>query len=74
MANINYVKYIICMGKVNNITKTIKTLQDIINTLIYSQTVCHQLKVKGMRLLIKGKGHYTNLIRGGQGWNLLRGI
>src|ERR1700691_2805559 len=74
MANINYVKYIICMGKVNNTTKAIKTLQNIINTLISFQTVCYQLKVRGMRLVIKEKGHYSNLTRGGQDWNLLRGI
>ena len=73
MVNINYIKYIICMGKVNN-TKTIKTLQNIINTLISSQTVCYQLNVRGMRLVINGKGHYSNLTIGGQGWNLLRGI
>jgi len=54
IANINYVKYIICMRKINNTTKAIKTLQDIINTLISSQTVCYQLKVRGMRLVIKG--------------------
>ena len=74
MANINYVKYIICMGKVNNTTKAIKTLQDIINNLISSQSVCYQLNVRGMRLVINGKGHYSNLTIGGQGWNLLRGI
>jgi hypothetical protein len=55
MANIKYVKYIICMRKVNNTTKATKTLQDIINTLISSQTVCYQLKVRGMRLVIKEK-------------------
>ena len=65
MANINYIKYIIYMGKVNNMTKAIKTLQDIINTLISSQTVCYQLKVRGMRLVIKGKDHYLNLTIGG---------
>ena len=74
MANINYVKYIICMGKVNNTTKAIKTLQDIINTFISSQTVCYQVSVRGMRLVINGKGHYLNLMIGGQSWNLLRGI
>jgi hypothetical protein len=74
MANINYVKYIICMRKVNNTTKATKTLQDIINTLISSQTVCYKFKVRGMRLVIKGKGHYSNLTIGGQYWNLLRGI
>jgi hypothetical protein len=55
------------MGKVNNTTKALKTLQDIINTLISSQTVCYQLNVQGMRLVIKGKGHYSNLTIGGQG-------
>jgi hypothetical protein len=74
MGNINYIKYIICMGEVNNTAKAIKTLQDIINTLISSQTVCYQLKVRGLRLVTKGKGHYSNLIIGGQGQNLLRGI
>ena len=61
IAYINYVKYIICMGKVNNTTKAIKTLQDVINTLISSQPVCYQLNVKDVRLVIKGKGHYSNL-------------
>jgi len=65
ITNINYIKYIVCMGKVNNTTKTIKTLQDIINTLISSQTVCYQLKVRSMRLVIKGKGHYSNLTKEG---------
>ena len=74
MANINYIKYIICMGKVDNTTKAIKTLQNIINTLISSQTVCYQVNVRGMRLVINGKGHYSNLTIGGQGWNLPRGI
>ena len=74
MAYINYVKYIICMGKVNNTTKAIKTLQDIINTLISFQPVCYQLNVRCVRLVIKGKGHYSNLTIVGQGWNILRGI
>ena len=65
MAHINYIKYIICMGKVNNTIKAIKTLQNIINTLISSQTVCYQLKVRGMTLVIKGKNHYSNLPIGG---------
>ena len=65
MANINDIKYIICIGKVNNTTKVIKTVQNIINTLISPQTVCYQLKVRGMRLVIKGKGHYSNLTIGG---------
>ena len=56
MANINYIKYIICMREVNNTTKAIKTLQNIINTPISPQTVCYQLKVRGMRLVIKEKG------------------
>jgi hypothetical protein len=62
------------MRKVNNTPKAIKTLQDTINTLISYQTVWYQLNVRGMRLVIKQKGHYSNLIIGGQGWNLLRGI
>ena len=74
MANINYVKYIICMRKVNNITKAIKTLQNIIHTFISSQPVCYQLNVRDVRLLRKGKGHYSNLMIAGQGWNLLRAI
>ena len=48
MENINYIKWIICMGKVNNPTKATKTLQDIINPIICSQTVCYQLKVRSM--------------------------
>jgi hypothetical protein len=67
MANNNNVKYIICMGKVNNTTKSIRTLQDIMDTLISFQTVCYKLKVGGMRLVIKGKGYYSNLTIGGQG-------
>jgi hypothetical protein len=66
MANINYIKYIICMGKINNTAKAVKMLQNIINTLISSQTVYYQLKVRGMRLMIKGKCHYSNLIIKGQ--------
>jgi hypothetical protein len=50
------------MRKVINTTKAIKTLQDIINTFLSSQTVCYQLKVRGMRLVIKGKSHCSNLL------------
>jgi hypothetical protein len=74
MTNINYIGYIICMGKVNNTTKAIKTLQDIINTIISCHSVCYLHNVRGIRLVIKRKGHYSNLTIGGQGGNLLRGI
>ena len=41
------------MVKVDNTTQAIKSLQNIINTPISSQTVCCQLEVKGIRLVIK---------------------
>ena len=59
MKSINYVKSIICIEKVNNTTKAIKTLYDIANTLFSSKTVCYQLTVRGMRLVIKGKSYYS---------------
>ena len=53
------------MEEVNNSTKHIKTFQDIIKTLISSQQICYQLKVRCVRFLIKGKGPHPNPTMGG---------
>ena len=53
MTNIDYASCIIHMGKVDNAVEATKTLQNITNTPIYSQTVCHQLKARGMKAVVK---------------------
>ena len=55
MANINYARHIICMEKVDNAVEATEALQNITNTPISSQTVCHQLKARGMKAVVKRK-------------------
>ena len=54
-ANIDYARCIIRMGKVDNAVQMAKALQDVTNQSISAQTVCRQLKSKGMRPVVKRK-------------------
>ena len=54
-ANFNYGWCIICMGKVDNAVQMDKALQDVTNQFIYAQIVHCQLKIKGMRPVVKRK-------------------
>ena len=54
-ANIDYARHIICMGKVDNTVQMAKALQDVTNQFISAQTVHCQLKIKGMRPVVKRK-------------------
>ena len=55
-ANVNYDRWIICMGKVDNAVQMAKALQDVTNQFISAQTVYFQLKSKEMRPVVKRKG------------------
>jgi hypothetical protein len=55
MANIDYARHIIRMEKVDNAVEATKALQNITNTSISSQTVHHQLKVRGVKAVGKRK-------------------
>jgi hypothetical protein len=55
MANIDYARRIIRMGKVDNAVEATKALQNIVNTPISSQTVRRQLKARGMKAVVKRK-------------------
>ena len=54
-ANIDYARRVIRMGKVDNAVQMAKALQNVTNQPISAQTVCHQLKSKGMRPVVKRK-------------------
>ena len=53
IANIEYARHIICMGKVDNATEAAKTLQDITNSPFSSQTLHRHHPV------VREKGEYT---------------
>ena len=49
------------MGKVDNAVQMAKALQNVTNQSISAQTVCHQLKSKGMRAVVKRKKQLLKL-------------
>ena len=55
MANVDYARRIIHMGKVENATEAAHTLQDITNTPFSSQTLCYHLKKWGIKHVVKRK-------------------
>ena len=61
-ANIDYAWYIIRMGKVDNATEATKALVDVTNTSISAQTLCCQLKSKGMQSVVKQKQPFLKLL------------
>ena len=47
--------HLIGTGKAENAVKVTKTLQDVMNHTISSQTICHYLKKAGMKAVVKKK-------------------
>ena len=54
-ANINYAKRIICMCKADNAVQVTKSLRDVTNQSISSQTVHRNLREAGLRSVVKRK-------------------
>jgi len=54
-ANIDYARCVIQMGKVDNAVEMAKILQNVTNQSISAQTVHRQLRIKGMRPVVKKK-------------------
>ena len=54
-ANISYAKCLICMHKADNTVEVTKSLEDVTNLSISSQTVRHTLHKAGVRPVVKKK-------------------